>query len=309
MPRPASGAAGAARIDATCPVCGHRGGVDEAVLRDHLTGEVFHRRRCSSCGALFIGDPPPPEAIGRYYETSSGDEMHSRPGRLFATLRDVRLKRDLAPLLSRLPAGARVADLGAGDGSLARILRAEGFAAGAVDLYPASQWPHGDIPYRQTNMAGGTLSEEDLTVDGAPAQAIVMRHVLEHLHRPFEALLAARRIGVTHALIIVPNTASVFARLLGERWYYWDPPRHLTFFTAQTLRRLAGRAGYGVPVMQSYGLDELVVSAHRAAALGGRGPRLVRVTRPTGPAAGLSSVVSAPILRSVLRAVLEAPPG
>ena len=206
---PAPGAAGAVRIDATCTVCGDSGGQDEAILRDHLTGEAFHRRRCAACGAPFIGGPPTPEDTGRYYETTSGDEMHSRPGRLFATLRDVRLRRDFAPLLKRLPARARVADLSAGDGSLAGILRAEGYTAGAVELYPAFQWMHPDIPYRQTNMVGGKLTGEDLMVDGAPGRAIVMRHVLEHLHRPLESLAAARRIGVTHALIIVSNAASV----------------------------------------------------------------------------------------------------
>ena len=291
-----------------CTICGADAPVPVRTLRDHVSTEAFTLARCAGCGGLYISDPPAPEAIGRYYETAAGDEMHTRPGPLFARLRDVRLRRDTAPLLKRLPAGSRVADLGAGDGSLTRVVRAAGYRSAGVDLYDPADWAHADIPYRQTNLAGGTLAQDDLTVDGAPADAIVMRHVLEHLHHPRESLETARRLGVGRVLVIVPNAASLFARALGEGWYYWDPPRHLTFFTAASLRDIAARAGYTVPVLQTYGLDEVVTSAHRSLMLrGGRPAGLTAATRPTGPLAGAASIVSAPVLRSVLRAVLEAP--
>src|SRR5689334_13241861 len=137
------------RTAVSCPVCGADEPTDELVVRDHIGLEPFTAARCGRCGARYIADPPPESEIGSYYETTAGAAMHQEPGKLFATMRDRRIGADLAPLLERLPAGSVVADVGTGDGSLARVLTRSGYAALGLDVYPEADWGDASIPYRQ----------------------------------------------------------------------------------------------------------------------------------------------------------------
>ena len=294
------------RLHATCPGCGADHGIVERAIRDHMGPESFSVARCARCGSRYVQDPPSPARIGAYYDTAAGAAMHQEPGRLFAALRDRRIASDVRPLLERLRPGDGVADLGTGDGSVARHLRRRGVRAVGFDVFGPEAWPHEDIPYRTLDLAAGAPSPAELTSAG-PLRGAVLRHVLEHVHRPAEVLGALRDAGVEHVLVIVPNAGSRLARRLGGSWYYWDPPRHLTFFERGTLATCAAAAGFRVGFSRTYGLDELATSAHRALLLRGtpRGRRAARVLRPTGLVAGGLSVLSAPVLDSVVHAVLD----
>jgi hypothetical protein len=296
------------RLHAACPVCDGDDPRPHLTLRDHQSPERFAAVTCGPCGAVYLADPPTPETIGRYYDTPAGAQMHTKPGRVFTAMRDRRFAKDLAPLLARLAPDAPIADLGTGDGSVAEHLHRRGRTSVGLDVYDPSGWHHAAVPYRQISFSGPGLSPADLAVDGAPARGVVMRHVLEHVHRPADVLSNLRTAGVTHVLIIVPNVASRLVKPLGDNWYYWDPPRHLTFFTADTLGRCAAHAGYRVDTLSTYGLDELATSAHRALLLRGgtSAHRLARALRPTGPIAGAASVLQGPMGNTVLHAVLAA---
>lgn len=295
------------RVQATCAICDSDQPTAVRTLPDHQSPEVFHAATCAACGGIYLLDPPAPEDIGRYYETDAGTAMHSRPGPLFLRMRDRRIGSDLGPLLDRLPADAPVADLGTGDGSVADHLHRRGRAAVGLDLYVPAQWPHTDIPYRQVSFTDGGVTTDDLMTDDRPARGAVMRHVLEHVHRPVAVLSALRDAGVTAVLVIVPNVESRLARRMGSAWYYWDPPRHLTFFSADSLAIAARRAGMHVSFLRTYGLDEVATTAHRSLLLRGgpRAQRLARLLRPTGPVAGAASILQAPVSDTVLHAVLE----
>jgi hypothetical protein len=268
--------------------------------------DVFLAVECSDCGVVYIADPPSPSAIGAYYETFAGAAMHTAPNRLFRMLRDRRFRSDVRPLLTRLPSDSAVADIGTGDGSLADFLHRRGTPSIGVDLYPEAQWRHPSIPYRQVNLAVNAPSAEDLGGAGRPVRGAVMRHVLEHVHRPVNLLTGLRQAGISHIAVVVPNVESGFVKRFGSDWYYWDPPRHLTFFSSDTLGRTAERAGFRIAWQRTYGLDEIVTSLHRRSLLR-RGPNpAAKALRPTGMIAGAASVLAAPFGRSVLHAVLEA---
>jgi hypothetical protein len=294
------------RVHATCPSCGADRAAVERTVRDHMGTESFAVARCAACATRYVQDPPSPAAIGGYYETPAGAAMHQEPGRLFAALRDRRIAADVRPLLERLRPGDGVADLGTGDGSVARHLQRRKLRAVGFDVFPPEAWPHATIPYRTLDLAAGPPAPAALTSAG-PLRGAVMRHVLEHVHRPVEVLGALREAGVEHVLVIVPNAGSRLARRLGDAWYYWDPPRHLTFFEPATLATCAAAAGFRVGFSRTYGLDEVATSAHRASLLRGtpRARRAAHVLRPTGLVAGGLSVLSAPVLDSVVHAVLD----
>ena len=146
--------------------------------------------------------------------------------------------------------------------------------------------------------------------------AIVMRHVLEHLHEPSKVLSLFHSAGVPWVLVVVPNVDSPMARWLGEYWWHWDPPRHLLFFNADSLDRLARRCGYRVAKQRTYGIDEIVSSVFRWAlirtgavrtdrASAGSTPLWLKLLHPKSPLAALSSAAMSPIANTVLWCLME----
>jgi glycosyltransferase involved in cell wall biosynthesis len=150
-------------------------------------------------------------------------------------------------VIERVPAGARVLDLGCGRGLLAAELAKKGCIVHGVDSLELSEAP---------GLAGFTRHDLD---DGPPAvdlagfDMVLLLDVLEHLHSP-EAFLAALR-GLPGAdrpqfLISVPNIAflPLRLRLLAGGFEYGREGildlTHRRLFTVRSLRRLLEQCGY-----------------------------------------------------------------
>ncbi len=299
-----------------CPICGASESSFVRTVRDPWSWEDFRVHRCTSCTGMFLADPPVPERIAAYYSNLFGELMHGEPNWLFRRLRGVALARDVAGLLRRLPPRARILELGAGDGALCRHLADRGYRVEARDLFDPNTWRSPGIPYRKANLNGGFLEADDLVCGGEMPDAIVMRHVLEHLREPSEILSLFHSAGIPYVLVVVPNVNSPFARWFGEYCWYWDPPRHLLFFNADSLDRLARRCGYRIAKQRTYGIDEIVTSTFRWAlirtgavrmdrAAAGSEPLWLKLLHPNSPLAGLSSAAMSPIANTVLWCLME----
>jgi SAM-dependent methyltransferase len=176
--------------------------------------------RCRACGVATT-DPWPSSA-----DLDSAYSGAYRPaGGRFGGAGDALLRRTrsrLARRLARIAPPGRVLDVGTGDGALLDALGRQGREALGLE--------------RESSRAD--VAELDLTeVDGEWA-AIVFWHSLEHLPNPAASLARAAELLVPGAVLVVavPNSASLQARLFGERWLALDLPRHLFHFTAAALR-------------------------------------------------------------------------
>jgi SAM-dependent methyltransferase len=87
---------------------------------------------------------------------------------------------------------------------------------------------------------------EELDLEPASLDAVVVWHVLEHLHDPAAAMgrVAGWLRPGGRAIVACPNLASLQARIGGDRWFHQDVPRHRTHFTAAGLVRLLERSGF-----------------------------------------------------------------
>ena len=280
-------------------------------MRDHESGEQFDLSRCEGCGLIWVNDPPRPDDLWTYYETDGGRAMHTAPSALFRTLRRIRLRRDFAGLRTVVGSGSTVLDFGSGDGSLALEMRSAGYQVEARDVYPEAAWPHGQIRYRRVDM--GAPIVEDFMVNGRPAEALIMRHVLEHCPDPVALLGVIRSAGVKAVIAVVPNAESRLAGAFGPDWYYWDPPRHLFHFNRTSLQALARATGSRAVRMDFYGIDEVLSSLNRRARLARLSAPdgadtngfLLNLTRPTGVLAGLFSGVTGIFSKGVVRVLLS----
>jgi SAM-dependent methyltransferase len=219
-------------VDGACPACG------AAALRHWRQatapdgGRTFALQRCTRCGTarLAHADPAPPELYtsGSYAPTRAGARLVAAP--LEALSHRLRLR-----LLAPLPAGARVLDVGAGDGSFVAALRRRGLDAHGID--PTA-----------TGGAVSALAAEELELEPASLDAAVLWHTLEHLEEPESVLRriepALRQDG--KLLVGVPDLGSLQAQIGGDRWFHQDVPRHRTHFTRAGVEALLGRVGLRV---------------------------------------------------------------
>jgi SAM-dependent methyltransferase len=142
------------------------------------------------------------------------------------------LRGRLAGRIDRIGPAGPVLDVGSGDGALLTALRGRGREAAGLERGPAE----------------GAREQEIFEVGDDDWAAIVFWHSLEHLREPGKAVERAARLLKPGGFLFVavPNSASLQARLFGDRWFALDIPRHLVHLTAPALRHKIEESGLQV---------------------------------------------------------------
>jgi SAM-dependent methyltransferase len=176
------------------------------------------------------------------YEAGTYGAAHPGMDRLLEPLRRL-IERDKLRFVRGLRPGARVLEVGAGDGRFVSLLAAERFAARGIE--PSASGARLAVA-RGASVERATV--ETLELESASLDAVIVWHVLEHLVEPaatLERIAAWLRPG-GRIVVACPNLASVQARIGGDRWFHQDVPRHLSHFTATGLGLLVERTGFRV---------------------------------------------------------------
>lgn len=260
-----------------CPICGSesRRGL-YACLRDRLWGAPgeWMYKSCGNCGLVLLDPRPTQEDIDKAYEVypthSSIALANNLPRRLRSYLRRgyiadkfgytkgvPRLQRLAGRLvylhpgqrevmnasIMYLPAKhrGRVLDVGAGAGATLNELRNLGWVAEGIDFDPEAV--KSAARTYGLDVKVGTLEEQRYPSDYF--DAVMMSHVIEHVHDPVNLLGECWRVlkpgGVF--VVVTPNAESLGRRYFGVDWTVFEPPRHLTVFSRKTLNRAARQAG------------------------------------------------------------------
>ncbi len=160
-------------------------------------------------------------------------------------------------VLSEVPDGARVLDVGCATGYLAAELSRSGCTIDGIEVDPAAAQQArthcrevivGDVE------APSIHEEVERILAGAPPEIIICADVLEHLLDPWTVLSWLRTLLAPggRAVISVPNIAHWTGRraLLRGRFDYADygllDRTHLRFFTRASAAELARHAGFAV---------------------------------------------------------------
>ncbi len=248
------------RVEA-CILCGTVGRLLYAGLQDRLfeTPGTWSIRKCGApdCGLLWL-DPAPVEddlwkPYATYYTHDVTDDGKRSLKAMFVrnVVRclnllllplGVRRKRFLASTmyLAGMKPG-RLLEVGCGGGAVLDRLRRMGWQVEGVEVDPkAVETARSGMGLR---VRQGTLAQADFAAD--TFDAIVLSHVIEHVHDPVALLRECRRVlNRSGCLVVVtPNAESYGHARFGEHWLHLDPPRHLHLFTLSALRRAALAAG------------------------------------------------------------------
>jgi Methyltransferase domain len=218
------------RIAQVCPLCSGDMSPHTREVHDPISGEQFSIVWCPACG--MGATSPVPRRIEAYYRERYYGNRHSFTGRLCNWRRRRLVSRCISP-----HNGARLLDVGCGDGAFLEAARLDGWSTVGVEPHGA----HGDGEYP----VFATVEE---AASRAPYDCITLWHVLEHVPDPLETLTQLRSMLSREGALVfaVPDFGGLQARIFGRHWLHLDVPRHLYHFSAQSLTCLLDAAGFDV---------------------------------------------------------------
>lgn len=158
-------------------------------------------------------------------------------------------------LLSQIPAGCDVLELGPASGYITKILAEQGCRVDAVEIN--AQDAAKAAPYCRRMIVGSVEEAANFNELPGPYHVMLMADVLEHLRQPENVLrlLRPRLAPDGIALVSLPNIAfwKMRLQLLRGRFDYTDTGlldrTHLRFFTLQTAVAMFRAAGFRVTDM------------------------------------------------------------
>ena len=234
--------------------------------------------RCSTCQSACLDPRPDPGSIGRAYESYythlAEDDVAAQPtnilvrqlhalqndyknaryglarhpatfgGRwLVRLLPSLRAKADAqCRHLPRPPTdGARLLDVGFGNGGFLKIASEMGWNAEGIDFDPKAV----EVA-RARGLNVSCASAAELSIRNERFDVITLSHVIEHVHDPIALLRDLYRLLKPGGCLWLdtPNLCSYGAKRFGPDWRDLDPPRHLVLFNPASLRNSLTNAGF-----------------------------------------------------------------
>lgn len=214
-----------------CDLCGSKAYKELFHRRDRLCGipGTFRVVQCVRCGLVFLNPMPCQEELVQYYP----DEYYVQ----------YVLTPEIAIEMVPVQAGGRILDVGCGSGHFLEIHHRLGWDIYGVEVSPMLLKI---LRSKRLNVLNGTLMDARFPDDYF--DVVRLHHVIEHLHTPTQTMIEVRRILKPggKALVATPNIHSLMYALFKERWFQLDAPRHLYFFSVETIRNLCAKVGLKV---------------------------------------------------------------
>ncbi len=238
---------------------------------------TFYRCTETRCGLLWLNPRPVREDIAKayadYYTHSPRPTAQTLPRRLYEwlvlgyasaryapvlplttrlqryagwSLRFFPGKRAIVDYMAghlNVPNCGRLLEIGCGSGDALSFMRTLGWEACGVEVDPAAA---AAAQARGLDVRASTIEEQRFP--SGSFDAIVINHVIEHLHDPLAMLAECRRLlrADGRLVLVTPNTSSLWHRMFGAAWMHLDPPRHLQLFSPKALQQLVESAGFVV---------------------------------------------------------------
>lgn len=212
---------------------------------------IFTMWRGDQSGLIFLNPRPAPQSLSIIYPASYEPYHFDRFPALVRRARSFVQKRKVIAIKAIAPEHARIIDIGCGNGTLLRLLRA----------YGSSGWQlHGN---EINEHCAHQLSAEGFQVHACPVweipgsseyDIVILNQVIEHFADIRRLLESCNRLLKRGGFVFIetPSTEGIDARLFRRRyWGGYHFPRHFYLFNERTLERLLKEHGFE-PVRTQY---------------------------------------------------------
>ncbi|TRZ96079.1 class I SAM-dependent methyltransferase [bacterium] len=221
-----------------CPICGsskHSVFLKSKDFRFGISNDTFQVVKCHGCGFLFLNPRPIKSSIGSFYPADFNQRDRSFLYKIIEPYFKITQKSTIN-LLQKYKNSGKVLDIGCGNGDFVFAMLKTGYDAWGVEPNPgserlASKQLKGRILYKDLQECNFAIRTFDI---------ITLFQSLEHIHDLNELFREIGRIAKDDAIlyICVPNTDFFEFRIFGPYAYNLEVPRHLYFFTPETLSKL-----------------------------------------------------------------------
>lgn len=218
-----------------CNLCGstHHTPVYEMPDAKFFPNEVFTVVECNQCGLGFVNPRPTFVEIQKHYPREYFQDEASISFRRYLSRRFT-VEAKYLQEIERRPGPKRLLDVGCNNGDFPRFMRARGWDVEGVEVSQVSE-RIGDFPVYAQQF-------DEIPVDEPRFDAVSAWAVLEHVHDPMAYFHKASRVLKSGGLFVflMPNFVSTASRHL----FFEDVPRHLYFFTRETVGQYLDRSGF-----------------------------------------------------------------
>lgn len=305
-------------IDVQCCVCESDDAAKVGAGADYeyrTSDDVFAAMQCHRCGLVYLNPRPDVSEFERVYPPNYHAFDFSEKD--FGIVYKIRARLEAKRLLgwcARLPADARILDVGCGDGFHLNLLRKYGVKSWQLEGVDLDE--RAVAMAEKSGLKAHTGSVEDLDLLENTYDLALMIQTIEHVENPAAILSAVKRILKKGGKLVVvtDNTDSFdFGFFKKSYWGGYHFPRHWNLFNRKSLTKLAENVGFEVadlttqvsPVNWVYSIHNALVDK--------RAPRFLINQFTLKSTVSLSAFTSLDILLqkfgrgALLRAILRKP--
>lgn len=211
----------------SCNLCGSEDYLFVYSKPDHLyfNGESFNVVECKKCGLGFVNPRPSSNEIGHYYPPAYYDYPGQQP----------RYETEAKYIEDTLTNhhNKLLLDIGCANGEFPRYMKELGWQVEGVEVATNSRAISDFKVYRE--------EFPSIELNEPRYDAVTAWGVLEHVHDPMAYFKKASQVLNSTGVFVfmIPNFASISSRHL----FLEDVPRHLYFFTEDTVAKYLSHAG------------------------------------------------------------------
>ncbi len=226
-----------------CELCGSSNTRFAFFVKDknrRVDNAEYKVMRCEECGVGFTLPKLSAQELSRYYT----NEYYSLDGNMKLEAATRPHNQTRVEKIRRFVREGKLLDVGAGTGMFLKTAKENGFDAEGLEI-SADAAAFGNATWG-LNIRQGNLHETSLPPECY--DVVTLGHVLEHLHKPHDAISRLHSILKRDGLLVVavPNFASMQAALFGSHWFHLDVPRHLFHYTPANINALVEGKGFTV---------------------------------------------------------------
>ena len=205
--------------------------------------------QCAACSLVIESPRPSREKIDAFYSNEAlWTNSRDAEGNQRSYVNELLAKRpqfeDLVQRIERFRRGGRLLDVAAGAGLLEKSLDPARWQVVGVE----SSRYIAEFGARELNTRVTAGYFEDMALEPASFDVVVMKYALDHMERPWDVLVKAREILKPGGLLVIAdliNIDSFSARFFAEGHRLFHP-MHFTYFSAKTIGTHLQRIGFEV---------------------------------------------------------------